>query len=203
MSVASNPDRFEIINGPEDGTQFPVIRTPLDLGSDGRCPVNIQFDGKVEPLHARISVVEGGYRVRRCGGGTVQVDGKRVGRIRSRIIRHGGILTAGGTELCLQLAGHGLASRSYGINLESDSGWLVRTLVSQSRTVAGFILGALARFARRRPILTLCILAGVGGYLYYRQSAETLPVGQWIGWAIRWMLYFLSQAVRRFQELFG
>lgn len=203
MTVTSNPDRFEVINGPEDGTQFPVTRTPVDLGSDGQCLVHLRFDGKVDPVHARISVVEGGYRVRRCGRGAVLVDGRRTGRVRSRIVRHGGIVTVGGTELCLQLAGHGLASRSYGLTFESDSSWVVRSVWRQLQGALGGVLHAIFGFARRRPVLTIIVVAGIGGYLYLTRRGGGGLISYWIGWVLRWVQYLLSQGVNRVLDFMG
>jgi hypothetical protein len=54
------------------------------------------------------------------------VNGKRAGVIRSRIVRNGGIVQAGGTELALRCAAGGLAGRSIGLPSESDLGWMIR-----------------------------------------------------------------------------
>jgi len=70
--------------------------------------------------------------------------------LRSRICRHGGIVQVGQTQLAVQLAEGGLASRSYGMPLESDFGWAVRLLFK----------GALGTL--RRAFRTLRDLAGGG-----------------------------------------
>jgi len=123
------PDRFEIVNGPEDGTEFPIARTPVDIGSDPACAILLRLDPTVRHIHARVTVVSEGYRIRRLGGGTVQINGKRAGLIRSRIVRHGGIVRIGNTDLSLQIAGDGLARRSYGLPTESDIGWAAGLMI--------------------------------------------------------------------------
>jgi hypothetical protein len=202
MNIAAQPDRLEVVNGPEDGTQFPVTRVPIDLGSDVQCAVHLRFDQHIDDVMARISVVDGGYRVRRTGQGTLLIDGKRVGRVRSQILRHGSILTAGSTEICLQLAGHGLASRSYGMNLESDASWMARMVYQQGGAfVAGLFRGTF-RFARRHPVITIIILLAVGAFLYAPAGGPEV-VFYWINRGFQWAVYYLSQALRTLQTLLG
>ncbi len=146
------PDHLEIVNGPEDGTRFPINRTPMDIGCDGSCGIFVALDPEVKRHHARVTVVSDGYRIRRLGGaGPVYVNGKRVGIIRSRIVRHAGIVRVGDTELCLLAAPEGLASRSYGLPTESDIAWLLRLLGAQ---VIDF-----AQWARRTVIGLLSFLS--------------------------------------------
>ncbi len=142
MIVARPNDNLQVINGPEDGTDFPIIRSPFYIGSDPHCEVTLVMDGTVEPLHALLSVVSEGYRVRRISPSPVWVNGKRVGRIFSRILRDGDMLRVGDTVLVLQCSREGLASRSIGAVSESDLGWLVRRtarfLVQGVRSVVSF-----------------------------------------------------------------
>jgi len=139
------PDGFHVLNGPEDGTFFPVVRVPMYVGSDPGCAVRISLDDSVSARHALVTVVSDGYRVRRLDTEPVYVDGKRAGMLRSRIVRTGGQIQVGQTLLCLECAEDGLARRSRGIVSESDLGWLVRlTLRLAGRAVRG-----LARFVLR------------------------------------------------------
>lgn len=138
------PDAFEVVNGPEDGTDFPVTRTPFDIGCDAGCGVMLRLDPEIKRYHARVTVVAEGYRIRRLANGPVWVDGRKVGIVRSRIVRSGGTVRVGGTDLCFVAAPEGLASRSYGMPTESDFGWALRLLLRK----AGRFLPALLRFAQ-------------------------------------------------------
>jgi hypothetical protein len=122
----SSPDLLEIINGPEDGTEFPINRAPVIVGADLGCAVNVRLDETVQRFHARLTSVGDGYRVRKIRGGNLTVNGKQAGVIRSRIIREGGILCVGRTELYLRCAPDGLAKRSRGLPTENDLVWLLR-----------------------------------------------------------------------------
>ena len=141
MQHEGESDRFEIVNGPEDGTEFPLSRTPVDVGADTHCAVFVRLDPDVRPVHARITVVAEGYRVRRLGNGAVWVDGRRAGLVRSRVVRNGGIVRVGNTELCFCAAPGGLASRSYGMPSESDLGWVIRLFSAWMLRVVPSILG--------------------------------------------------------------
>lgn len=185
------PDHFEIVNGPEDGTRFPVNRSPVDIGADGSCAIFIAIDGNVARTHARVSVVSDGYRVRRLpGAGPVHVNGRRAGRLRSRIVRHGGTVRVGDTELCLIAAPEGLASRSYGLPLESDAAWTLRLLGGKLLMFLGLIRVAVAgvfRLARRHWIISL----GAVGFLYWARPdlfwSAAYSIRYWLEWA-RWQL---------------
>lgn len=126
MNFKGLHDTLEVVNGPEDGAAFSITRAPCDIGSDSACAVNLNLDRAVQPLHARLSVVADGYRIRRLQGETTRVNGRRTGRLFSRIVRHGGLVQVGDTLLCLQCAPDGLASRSHGMPTDSDAAWLLR-----------------------------------------------------------------------------
>ena len=126
MKQAGHPDYFVVINGPEDGAEFPIARTPVYIGKDPQCAVNLRLDNGIEPYHARVTVVSDGYRVRSIGGAPLFADGKRVGSLFSHVLRDGEFLQAGNTLLALECAPDGLASRSHGMASESDIGWLLR-----------------------------------------------------------------------------
>lgn len=125
----ADADRFEIVSGPEDGTEFPIVRTPFDVGADPSCGILLRLDQEVRPVHARVTVVAEGYRIRRLGNGPVWVNGKRAGIVRSRVVRNGGIVRVGRTDLCFVAAPEGLAGRSYGMPQENDLSWALRLLL--------------------------------------------------------------------------
>ena len=126
MSTSEYSDCFVVVNGPEDGTEFPVSRAPFYIGHDASCAVNVRLDTAVRARHAYLSVVSDGYRVRRSDTASVYVNGKRAGMLRSRIVRGGGLVQVGHTLLSLECASDGLASRSHGIGIESDFVWAMR-----------------------------------------------------------------------------
>lgn len=121
-------DCFIVINGPEDGTSFPVVRAPFHVGADMSCVVNVRLDPAVKALHALVTVVPEGYRVRRIDTAPVLVDGKKAGMFLSRVVRAGGVVQVGQTQLCLQCAPDGLAGRSHGIVTENDLTWALRKI---------------------------------------------------------------------------
>lgn len=140
--ATGEPDRFEVVNGPEDGTAFHITRTPFDIGADPGCAVSLRLDPDLRRVHARVTVVAEGYRVRRLGNAGVWVNGRRAGLIRSRILRNGGVLRVGRTDLYLVAAPDGLASRSYGMPFENDFLWAARLLLRQ----AGGVVPGIFRF---------------------------------------------------------
>lgn len=163
-------DVFEVVNGPEDGAEFPVPRTPVDIGSDPGCGVHISLDPDVKWFHARVTVVSDGYRVRRLTGGPVYVNGKRAGVIRSRIARNGGIVQVGNTELALRCASGGLAGRSVGLPSESDLGWLLRIIFRKTGFAARVIYRGL-RALLGRFFWWLVILGGAGTAMWFFRPA--------------------------------
>lgn len=161
----SQPDMLEIINGPEDGTEFPISRAPLTIGSDRSCEINVRLDEAVQRYHVRLTAVGDGYRVRKIHGGVLAVNGKTVGVIRSRVLREGNVLTVGNTEFYLRCAPDGLARRSRGLPVENDLVWTVRVLARKLWDMAwwvGTLSGGTSRFVRGLVILFL--LAVVLGY---------------------------------------
>lgn len=155
MNFAALHDGLEVINGPEDGTFFPLVRTPAEIGSDARCTVAAGTDPAVLPLHARLTPVADGYRVRKLRGGLVRVNGRSVGRIRSRIVNNGGIIQAGNSLFTLACAPDGLAGRSRGLPTDSDAVWAAREILGR---IAG-VLWLLFRMVRRlfRSVLSTII----------------------------------------------
>ncbi len=126
MRTSEYPDCFVVINGPEDGTEFPIVRAPFYVGRNPECAVNVRLDHAVRSFHALITVVSDGYRIRRNDAAPVYVDGKRAGMFWSRIARSGSRVQVGNTTLCVECVPEGLASRSYGMVTESDLGWAIQ-----------------------------------------------------------------------------
>jgi len=149
MTMSSYTDCFVVVNGPEDGTEFPIVRTPARIGRDASCIVNVRLDNAVRSFHALVTVVSDGYRIRRTDAAPVYVNGKRAGMFRSRVIRSSGALQVGNTLLCLECAPDGLASRSHGIVSGSDLGWAaqqaIRTTFLAIRGVTRFIQALFGR----------------------------------------------------------
>lgn len=161
----SQPDMLEIINGPEDGTEFPINRAPLIVGSDFSCEINVRLDEAVQRYHARLTAVGDGYRVRKIHGGNLAVNGKSAGVIRSRVLREGNILTVGKTDFYLRCAPDGLARRSRGLPVENDMVWTLRVMARKVWDGAwwiGTLSGGTSRFVRGLAILF--VLAIVAGY---------------------------------------
>lgn len=129
MRPAGTPDCFCVINGPEDGVEFNIVRTPFTLGTDFSCAVNLRLDNSVHEEQARATVVPDGYRLRSIRGLPIHVNGKRAGELRSRIVRAGDVVQLGHTLLVLDCAPDGLASRSRGIDCENDLVWTLRHLL--------------------------------------------------------------------------
>jgi hypothetical protein len=119
-------DQFQVLNGPEDGTIFPITRAPFDIGGNNQCAVAVRMDDAVPDLAAHASAASEGYRIRRADQGELRVNGRSAGFIRSRIIQHGDVLHIGNTQLVLLCATGGLASRSQGLAMQSDGVWAIR-----------------------------------------------------------------------------
>jgi hypothetical protein len=182
----SAPDMLEVINGPEDGTEFPISRAPVIVGMDTGCDVNVRLDETIEDAHARLTAVSDGYRVRKINGGRLGVNGKRVGVFRSRILREGGILEVGNTEFYLRCAPDGLAKRSRGLPAESDVVWMAQALAK--RTFSFLRPGGYRRRSgTARLVRRLVILFG-GAMLigYFWPNAM---------WQVRWYASRLIQFV--------
>ncbi len=184
MMRAGQPDCLMVINGPEDGAEFPIARTPAYIGHEPQCAINLRLDSAIEPCHARITAVSDGYRIRSIGGAPVFVGGKRVGTLISQIVRDGEFIQAGNTLLALECSPDGLASRSRGMASESDMAWFVRQLgdrsASATRWTARFLAGAIREVTYRWKFCTL--LALVVTYLAYapfRRSVNRMAAAAW------------------------
>lgn len=199
MTPEVYPDQFEVVNGPEDGTAFPITRTPVDIGSDPGCAVFLRFDKNVKAFHARVTVVSEGYRIRRKSNAPILVNGKRAGLVWSRIVRSGGIVRVGDTELVLQCAREGLASRSFGLPSESDLGWALRLLFRESMLALRAPRRILLAFLGRFFWLFVVAAIAVGALAYFRPGAL-----QWTWFLIRsWGNWLLFRGSMLFHRLIG
>ncbi len=160
METKQYPDYFEVINGPEDGVEFLVVRAPVFIGSAPECAINLRLDSDVDSKHAKVTVVSGGYRIRSLSSKPLYVDGKRAGKLKSRIVKSGQNVLVGNTKLCLSCAHDGLASRSRGIVTESDFAWALRSLlafpIKPTRYALRFLRGVL-RFALKHWFISAII----------------------------------------------
>ena len=156
------PDTLIVVNGPQDGTEFPITHHVSTIGSDPGCGVCLQLDSAIEATHGQMTPGGGGYRIRSETGTPMHVNGKLAGRLKSRMLKPGELLRVGHTDLLLVCADDGLAHRSLGINLENDFVWAIRHLGSESVNFATQILhlflSAPVKFARRYKYL-VCLLA--------------------------------------------
>jgi hypothetical protein len=191
MKAAGQADCFTIINGPEDGAEFPIVRVPFYIGEDPQCIVQIRLDTGACPRHALVTVVPDGYRIRRLDRMPVYVNGKSAGMFRSRIARDGGLVQIGHTLLCIECSPDGLASRSHGIVSESDFGWAMQRVARWAwRSASGavnFVLSLLGR------ILTswLAVLSAVFLlYLFWPTFRF------WLQGIFYWAYYNLISAIR-------
>jgi len=191
-----NTDSLMVVNGPEDGTEFPIVRAPFEVGRDPDCAACVTLDAAVRPQHARVWAVSDGYRVRRTTHCAVYVDGRRAGRFRSRILRPGGTLQVGHTLLTLQCAPDGLAGRSHGLVLQSDAAcflhWCAAKALGSGHSGARSVTGLLKGFVRNKLLLAALLVAlyifwpachnfvnGLAGAAWFRISdlISRLPLG--------------------------
>ena len=171
MRPSGTPDCFCIINGPEDGAEYPIHRVPFTMGSDFKCAVNPRLDKTVHDEQARVTVVSDGYRVRSIRGLPVYVNGKRTGGILSRIVRNGDIVQLGHTLITLDCAPDGLVSRSQGIDYENDFVWAIgHGMRGALQGVKGFfsllrrLLRSIIAFWKSTGLLGILFL---GAYIFY------------------------------------
>ena len=134
------PDTFVIVNGPEDGTAFPITQKRFHIGQEPGSHVTVRLDRSVQPFHADVSVVSDGYRFRAAGAAPVFVQNKKAGLLRSRIARHGDTVRVGHTLFCVDCSADGLATRSHGLPLENDAVYLAKAFSYElGRGALGFL----------------------------------------------------------------
>ena len=190
------PDWFEVITGPGDGLEFPITRTPIDIGSGQECGVHLQFDRHVDQVHARATVVSEGYRIRQLYGGPVYVNWKRAGRLRSRIARTGSIVRVGDTELLVQCTPDGLASRSRGMPLESDIGYALRIMfpavLSALRAPAGPLKKLVTRYYRIvLPVAVVLII------IWFVRPGLLRWAWGWTRYGFAWAWWYINHFFRQ------
>ena len=190
MRAAGQPDAFVVTNGPEDGAEHTIVRAPFHAGSHETCNLLLRLDKSVANHHALITVVSQGYRIRRLGAATVRVNGKRAGMIRSRVVRNGGIINIGHTQLALDCAPDGLAHRSQGIVAESDFGWLAqqsgRYALKGLRNAATFAISLFGRI-----VSSWLAIFAVLFIIYFFVP----PVRYFVNDAISWLSYNVQQLI--------
>ncbi|MCL4691313.1 MAG: FHA domain-containing protein [Candidatus Hydrogenedentes bacterium] len=192
MRAAGQADSFVIINGPEDGTEFPVVRAPFHIGSESACPVQIRLDMNVDDLHALVTVVSDGYRVRRTSRNPVFVNGKRTGSLLSRIVRNGGTIQVGNTLLAVDCSPDGLARRSRGIVYESDFGWAIQTAGRATARAVRNVFTWLYELVRRLLSSKLAIASILFLLLVFWPSFRV--------WVFQWAWYIYHSVANLFRS---
>lgn len=161
MRKAGFPDAFVIINGPQDGTEFPIVEREVLIGSSSQCTVNVVLDRNVLPEHGIATAMAGGYCIRSTSASEIEVNGQRAGRLKSRMIRPGEILRVGYTELQLECSADGMARRSAGVKMPGDLVWFLkdcgRVLAKVGRRIAWMSRGFL-RLVWAHKIVTVITL---------------------------------------------
>lgn len=168
MRAAGSPDAFIVINGPQDGTEFPIVNNEVRIGQEHDCVVKIQLDRNVQPVHATATATGDGYRIRAASNATTSVDGKSVGRVRSRLLKPGDVLTVGYTDLVLEVSPDGMSRRNKGVKLPSDIGWVVSGVFKGGFTFAGKVgrfIVMIPRLLWRHKFLTIIAILIASRYI--------------------------------------
>jgi len=176
MKLAGLPDTLTVINGPQDGIDYPLTERIIAIGSEAGTGIQVSLDSLIQPRHAAVTPVGNGYRVRGLCNRIVTVGGKKAGRLKSRILRHGDILKIGHTELVLECSVDGLASRSEGISFENDVVWAIRHF-GKRISLLGYhgmrYLGRIPYFMMRHWFLSSAAI----GYLLYQNVPAARNLG--------------------------
>ncbi len=169
MRAAGLPDSLTVINGPEDGAEFPIVRTPVAIGQNPGCSVQIRLDRSVQPVHVSLNTVSSGYRIRSASNAPVHVNGKRAGKVRSRIARSGDVIRIGHTELVLECAPDGLAGRSRGISTDGDFVFSIKTALSGIFNGSWRLIRSIMRFPlyilRTKKLMFLILFIGLYNFV--------------------------------------
>jgi len=193
MSYELTTDAFVVVNGPEDGAEFPVTKGQVVFGSEPGCTVSVRLDETVAATHARATVVSDGYLIRASGPSAVYVNGRRAGLVFSRIVRHGGRVQLGGTMLVCRCAPEGLACRSRGIRHANDLAWALRKVSGGFAWLLGRLYKSARHFVRFRMSGTMFPIALlVGVYVFY--PPFRFWVHQMAGWIGSMVRYLVAQA---------
>ena len=194
MRAAGQADCFVVVNGPEDGAEFPIVRAPFHIGHDSGCAVTLRLDKGIEDFHALVSVVSDGYRIRKARDKTIYVDGYAAGSLRSRIVRDGGMVQIGQTLLILDCSPDGLARRAHGISTDSDIVWVAReafTYIAKFlKRAGGTIFGIV-----RRIVTSWIALAAIAFlfYLFFRPFRVWL--NSWVHYGFWWVWYRITEVL--------
>ena len=186
--MALRTDMLTVINGPEDGAEFSIVRAPFTIGGVDSCFINIRLDSGVFGIQAEGNAVEDGYSIRIMSDAPVYVNGKKVGRYRSKVLRAGQLLKVGATDLMLECAQGGLASRSKGIKPRGDGARLAKSLFFGGYARGAMILTRAYAFIRRLMWAILkrwqfaTIAALVLGYFFVPGFRGVLE--HWIGMGV-------------------
>ncbi len=187
-------DHFQVLNGPEDGAEYAITRPTFHVGTDASCVVAIRLDGSIHRFSALLTAVPDGYRVRRIGSAAVAVNGKRVGKILSRVLKHGDILRVGDTELILRCSAGGLASRSRGLPMQSDAVWAFRLVLENLGATLSWLFHAVFQMrGRMRWFISGLIFGGLT--LWYFKPAWATPIiglGYYVVAWIRYKFYLMT-----------
>ncbi len=183
MRAAGQADCFVVVNGPEDGTEFPVVRVPFHIGHDSGCTVTLRLDRGIEDFHALVSVVSDGYRIRKARDKAIFVDGRPAGTLKSRIVRDGGMVQVGQTLLILDCSPDGLARRTRGIASDSDIVWAIHEGATHLWSFLKNAASTLFRIVRRIVTSWTAMLAlGVLLYIACRPFRMGLQYAFWWVW---------------------
>ncbi len=189
MSRDVHRDTIAVINGPEDGNLYPIVKPPCFVGSDISCGVQIRLDRSVQGRHVMLTPANGGYRVRCLTTVPAFVNGRRVGQFHSLVLCPGGELRVGYTTLTLKAPADGLAQRFRGVDLHGDLSWTLRLIGSTTRSAVSGVVSLLTTI--------------FGGLLRHWKIA--IPLGLVIGYAfvppvrnlILWAIYYIRVALGR------
>ena len=92
---------LKVLTGRFEGRDFFLDKPRLTMGSDERCDVALFGDPEVQPQHALLSQMSGGYAIEPVGGATILVGGAPIQG--KRPLQHEDVLTLGTTRLLYRL----------------------------------------------------------------------------------------------------
>jgi len=168
MRSAGSPDVFIVLNGPQDGTEFPIGTTAVEIGQGNSCTINLQLDQNVQPIHAIATATGKGYSIRATTNAPVFVEGKKATRFKSRVLSSGEIMRVGYTDLMLECSPDGMSGRSQGIALQNDFGWAAKNLLKVGIGILerlGRLTLLVPKYAMRHWIITIVVLVIAARYV--------------------------------------
>jgi len=190
MRSAGQADGLVVVNGPEDGTEFPIVRAPFHIGHDSGCTVTLRLDKGIEDLHALVTVVADGYRIRKVRDRPIFVDGRPAGTMKSRVVRNGGMIQIGQTLLMVDCSPDGLARRSRGIVSESDLGWAIAGGAKRAWRFVSNLVSTGIHLARR-IVTSWTAMAAIFIVLYIVWR----PFRLWLQYAFWWVWYRITDVL--------